>query len=159
MPEKSDSVEYRVSNTTAGFIIAVALLCDGAQFLLNFIPAIGQMLSWLITFSALAVFALWFALLGISYFSGKKASSKVLSLLSATVVEMVPIINAVPAITMGVIGVIVASRAEDVEKHRETLKNGEGANASVLKPFKIPRVQQLRAANDDVEEDGQREAA
>jgi len=115
MEEQSPTqeIQYRVGSFATGFSIVIALLFDCLQFILNFIPVMGQVVSWFITFFAFSIFTVFFALLGVNYFSGKKASAKIISFLSSAVIELVPIVNALPAMTLGIIGILVAVRYED----------------------------------------------
>lgn len=104
----------RISNLVAGLMLGTALIFDGLQALLTF-TLIGSVASPLVTFAAVSVFALWFLIYGINYIGGRKAGIKLASTVGATVAELVPLINGLPAITLGVLGVIYASRKEDEE--------------------------------------------
>lgn len=110
----------KIGNVTAAFMIGAAILFDALQFLVTFlhlIPAVGNAaavaLAWFITVLATATFGVWFALVGVNYFTGKGAGKRFLIVLSATVVELVPIIDAVPAITLGVVFLILQTRLEE----------------------------------------------
>lgn len=103
---------HRIGNVTAFFIIATAVLFDAAQFFLNFIPVLGQVAGLFITFLAISIFGVWFLLLGVNYFSGKKAGLKMIASLGSVIAELVPLFSAFPAMTLGVVVVIIATRLE-----------------------------------------------
>lgn len=143
--------EYRVGSLSFFFLLCVAVLFDLLQALLVWLIGIGQVADLFITFLAVPIFGIAFALHGVSYFSGKKAGAKILTMLGATVVELVPFISALPGMTLGIIGIVLSSRAEDRENAREASSKVRGSieKAGPTKKFRIPRVQQLRSVNDD----------
>lgn len=93
-------------------MIAVALILDGIQFLFTLF-VITSLFSILVTVLAICIFGVWFAIHRISYFSGRKTGTKVLSMLGSMFVELVPLVDGIPAITAGVIGIIVSTRMEE----------------------------------------------
>lgn len=113
----------RISNLTAVALITVAILSDGAQFVASFfhvlIPIVGSalafVLTWYIGMVAQILFAMWFALLGVDGGTKSKAfATRILIYMSVFVVELVPLLNALPAITFGVVALILLARAEDL---------------------------------------------
>lgn len=126
----------RISNLVAGLMLGTALIFDGLQVLLT-LTVVGSVASPLITFAAVSMFALWFLIYGINYIGGRKAGIKLASTVGATVAELVPLINGLPAITLGVLGVIYASRKEDKE-------NAEAAQKAAVKRQEEERVRQIR---------------
>lgn len=110
--------KHKIGNVTAGIMLLLALLADGLQFLLT-LSVLLLPLSLLVTFLCGAGFALWFFILGA--YSGKGAEKKLLTSLVAVVAEIIPVINAVPAITASVVINIALSRLDD-------------ANISLAKP-------------------------
>ncbi len=102
-----------IGNVTAGLMILLALVGDGLQFLLT-LSVLLLPLSVLVTFLFSTSFVLWFLILGA--YSGKGAEKKALTSGVSTVAEFIPIINAVPAITAGVLINIVLSRIDDAKK-------------------------------------------
>ncbi len=108
----------RISILNAVSMIGFALFCDGIQgfaVFLNGVPAIGTIIdvafSWIISIFATVVFGVWFAICGV--YGGQNASKKMLIMFSTVVVELVPIIDALPAITFGVVALIIQTRIED----------------------------------------------
>src|SRR6185437_5296383 len=112
--------KQRVTAITAIFLVGTALALDLLQDLalfVNVIPALGQALyvaaSWFISILAAIVFGIWFAILGVNYFTGKKAAMKVLIAFASLVVELVPFLDALPAITFVVVALIIVTKTED----------------------------------------------
>ncbi len=75
---------------------------------------IGNVTASIMILLASTGFVLWFLVLGA--YSGKGAEKKALTSGVSTVAEFIPIINAVPAITAGVLINIVLSRIDDAKK-------------------------------------------
>lgn len=107
---EDEKKKHKIGNVTAGFMILLALVVDGLQFLLTLVVILIP-LSLLVTFIAGIGFALWFFLLGA--YSGKGAEKKVLTSGVSLVAEFIPVINAIPAITAGVVLNIILSRLDD----------------------------------------------
>ncbi|MBU1292476.1 hypothetical protein KJ819_00220 [Patescibacteria group bacterium] len=108
-----DDNKQSIGNITAGSMITVALLVDGLQFLLT-LSVLLLPLSLLLTFLAAAGFGVWFFLLGA--YSGKGAEKKALVSLVSAIAEFIPVVNALPAVTAGVVINIALSKVKDVEK-------------------------------------------
>lgn len=106
--------EYKISNVQIGLLVGTAVLIDGIQALLT-LTVIGSVFAVFLSVFAALSFFLWFALLGINYF-GKGAAIKMLASLGTLVAELIPIISGLPAITAGVVTLIVQSRIEDMQK-------------------------------------------
>lgn len=106
--------KHTVGNIVAGLMLALAVIFDAVQGLLT-VSVLLLPFSLFITFLSTITFSLWFALLGMSY-SGRFAVARLLTLIAMTVAELAPVINALPAITAGVVGLIVLSRVEDFQK-------------------------------------------
>ncbi len=125
MPEEP---KMRIGFVATLLLLVVAFILDALQFLLLFIPGLNVVFEFLITVIALAVFGIWFLILGVNYFSGDRTGAKVISMLSSSVVELVPLLDALPGITLGVWGIISATKKEDSAKkiaYTESLKNSE----------------------------------
>lgn len=125
MPANQKVRAPRIGTTTAAVMIFFAVLLDAIQFIatfLNIIPGLGVAVNWFIAIFAAIAFGLWFTLSGINYFSGKQAARKTLIAFSSVIIELLPIIDALPAITSGVVLMIVVSRIEDAEKNMDSEK-------------------------------------
>lgn len=110
MKEKST-----IGNATAIFLIAVAVVVDGIQFLLT-LTVLGSVLSTLVTFFASIMFFLVFFLLGVKY-TGKGGGVKLASMLGASITELVPFLNAIPAWTAGVVAIIIQERIKEAQEN------------------------------------------
>ena len=107
-------MKYRVGTFGAVLLTATALILDGLQFILTFIPVIGQAISIFISMLAAAFFGVFFfVFFRVNYFEGNKALAKIGTIITTTVVEFVPLVQALPAITLGVLSIIIFSRMED----------------------------------------------
>ncbi len=73
-----------------------ALLFDAVQFIVSFLPILGQIISILINIFAQMTFALWFKIRGVSYFEARRGIRTLLGF----VVEIIPIIGMLPALTL-----------------------------------------------------------
>ena len=106
----------KISKITMWAMIVVALFFDGLQFgadLLNFIPFVGFILAWTIT-SGVSIFAfltffLWFHLAGMK-FDSKIAASTV----GAFFIELIPVLNALPAWTLSIVVIFLFSKTKNV---------------------------------------------
>ncbi len=87
-------------------MIAIAVLIDGVQALLA-LTVFASILGSFITFVAGFGFWLWFTILGVKY-----DSKKALTGLGSVVAELVPLLNALPAMTAGVVITIILDRLE-----------------------------------------------
>lgn len=87
---------HTINQTTKYLMYMTALVFDGVQFIVSFIPIVGQILSILINIFAQMTFALWFYTRGISYFEAKRGVRVILT--AAT--ELIPIIQVLPALTL-----------------------------------------------------------
>lgn len=132
--------KLRIGNFMGGALLAVALLFDLMQFLvtlLAFIPVLPFIVTTFISLVSYITFGIWFALLGVDYFNGKKASAKVLTLLATLGLELVPLISALPVIFAGVITMIILSRMEDAADKKgaeftTTLENKVAAQRTAI---------------------------
>lgn len=127
----SGGVGHRIGPVTMFFMLACALIADCLQFLVQFIPGVGQVIGWIIAFLAGGFFFMWFYMLGVSYFSGKKSFAKISAVLGMSVVELVPLVDALPALTVGVLAIILSSRAED------TATKTTGSHAAQKAPARV----------------------
>lgn len=114
-------------------MLLLAVIADACQFLLT-LSVLLIPLSLLFTFLCGVGFALWFFLLGA--YSGKGAEKKALTSLVSVVAEIIPVINAVPAITAGVLINIALTRLDD-------------AHISLAKPDPRKMLQATRKARMD----------
>ncbi len=114
--------EHRITKTTGGLMMSVALVIDGVQLLvglLHFIPAIGNaiaaIINIIISFFAAGLFLLWFRIKGVKVIFGKKMGSKMTSTIVSLVVEMIPLIKLLPGWTFWVWRMLVISRVQETK--------------------------------------------
>lgn len=111
-----------INNTTAVLMITLALFYDLVQFLtegffgllagtaiLAPLATIGPVVAFLITVWAWLSFYVWFKMKGVSFGSAKRASAMV----GGALIEMLPVINMLPAWTLSVATIIITTRAEE----------------------------------------------
>lgn len=144
----------RIGNFMGGALLCVALLFDLLQFLITllaFIPVLPFIVTTFISLVSYVTFGIWFALLGVNYFNGKKASAKVLTLLATLGLELIPLISALPVIFAGVITMIILSRMEDAlgkksKEFTETLQQKVASQrAAIAKAQSQEEVQRIQA--------------
>lgn len=105
-----------LGNITAGAMIMVALFFDGIQFgadLMTFIPFVGFILAWVassgISLFAWLTFFLWLRL------SGTKFDTKIVATtVGAFFIELIPILNALPAWTLSIVLIILMQKSKKV---------------------------------------------
>lgn len=112
----------RIGKPVAGLMVAMAVIIDFSQFVINFVPVLGQFFGLVLSFIAFVSFALWFALLGVNFFTGRKAGLKMVSAFGTTLIELVPLVQALPSMTIGVTVTIIASWLEDAENKKKALE-------------------------------------
>ncbi|MDO8510421.1 MAG: hypothetical protein Q7S15_02245 [bacterium] len=108
MREKAD-----ISDITAAFMVGTALVYDGVQFLLTFIPVLGWLISSIIGLWAWMHFFTWFKIRGVSFGSSKRT----LTMGGSLVAEVLPILNALPAWTFAVVMILISVKGERLLKH------------------------------------------
>ena len=147
-------MQQRIGNVTAGAIIAIALIIDGVQFLLT-LTVVGSIIAAAMTFLAGFGFWLWFSILGVKYI-GKDGSKKLLIGITSFITELVPIVDALPATTLGVVLIIIQTRIEDARENAGKKVTQRTALASVrAQKMQAARSQRADAARASREEEQQ----
>lgn len=131
-------------------IIGFALTLDLLQFLLTltiigsvgafFLGTVGGVALWLI-----------FMLHGVKY-SGTGALKKISASFGTLVLEMIPLIDALPLITIGAVMLILQTRKEDVEKQKQQ-EVEENQKTQKLQQQQEEWARATQAANDNEEAD------
>ena len=105
-PEK----RKRVDAISAGLMVLTALIYDGIQFALDFIPIVGWILSSLVGVFAWLTFFTWTSIKGwkISSVQNQFVNDIVLPF-----IDLIPIINALPMQTIKIVRLILLIKAED----------------------------------------------
>lgn len=102
--------ERKIDNTTFVLMLCVAVCIDSVQFALNFLLIIGWIIIWMMNVLAWLTFYLWFKIKGVNFSNPKRG----LSLFGGFLIELIPVINALPAWTMAVVLIAGSSRAEEL---------------------------------------------
>lgn len=131
--------ERKIGNGAAVAIIGIALIIDGIQALLT-LTVVGSIVATFVTFIAGFGFFLWFTLLGVKYL-GKEGGKKALIGLASLIAELVPFVNALPATTAGVLGIILTERAKELKQEKGSL-----GKQDVRKLAAMARYARMRAA-------------
>ena len=110
MEEETQNTEQeRIPAGTKGAMIATALLFDGINAAVNLIPFLGQVLSVLVSIIAYMLFAFWFLMRGVGFVNPKRA----VSFFGSSTIELIPILNVLPGVTLGVVLTIYMVKLED----------------------------------------------
>jgi hypothetical protein len=104
-----EEIKERISKVMGGMLIITALSIDAFQALLN-ILIIGEVFSTVISVCADTLFVVWFWMLGVSFTKSPKAF---FSMAGQAVVGLIPVLNTLPELTLGIIGVVVFTRIVD----------------------------------------------
>lgn len=104
----------RIGNMQGALMIAVAATVDGIQFLLNFIPFVGWIFTALISIFAWLTFFVWFKFNGVGFLEGKAAVLKFSLIFGVSILEIIPVLNDLPAWIAYIVLMILIVRAEDV---------------------------------------------
>lgn len=108
--------DNKISKITFACMIATALFFDAIQFgadLMHFIPVIGNILAIVIS-SGVSIFAwltffLWFRL------AGTKFDSKIVATTVGTFfIELIPILNALPAWTLSIVVIFLFFQTKEI---------------------------------------------
>ena len=143
--------KHTVGNIAAGFMIALALIVDGIQFFLTLTVLLMPLAIFLSILSTI-IFFLWFFMLGA--YSGTGAWKRMSTSGMAAIIELVPFIGGLPAVTGGVVGVIVQTRITDAR--RSLGKKGTPRTAEATARLQRRKAAQAKRADGAREE---REAA
>jgi hypothetical protein len=100
--------ENQITNTTKMLMLGVAMFFDASQFVINFLPVLGQVLSIFIGIFAQMTFWLWFKIKGVSYNSSKRLAA----FATGFIVGLVPILDALPELTLEVAMILGTLEAE-----------------------------------------------
>ncbi len=112
--------ERKIPEWVGVAMTVVALMFDVTQALLQIIPLAGQLLGMMITPPAFATFYIWFKMYGMSFISPKRA----LTMGGVIIIELIPLLGALPGWTVAVILMLVINKSETVS-NRLNSKNTE----------------------------------
>jgi hypothetical protein len=105
-----NSEEEQIKGMTLVFMLVVAGFYDLIQFLISFIPILGQVISMLISVFAFLTFYLWFKTYGMNFMTPKRA----LTMGGGFLVELIPILDMLPAWTATVIILVGTTKVKEL---------------------------------------------
>lgn len=121
MPSSSrkSAVHYRIGTAAAFFLYAFGAFGWIVGFLLM-LTGIGEIATWILDIIGEIIYVLWYALLGVSYFSGK--STQKLGIVGvSSLVNMIPFLDGVvPTFILQTAAMIHVTRKEDRERATKT---------------------------------------
>lgn len=145
---------HRISLVTATALLLVAAAFWGIQAFLDAF-VVTSIVAALVGLIADVTFFLWFMFLGVSY-KGKRGGLKLGSMIGAAIIEVIPFLDAIPALIAGVAIVIVQTRMEDSKKIRDYRAREAAQPVNARTRFIREQAQiagiEAEAANDDQEE-------
>src|SRR5262245_1428954 len=111
---EGNNIPLRIPWWAGIFILAFAIVLDGLQFIFNLLSGVPglMVLPWFMSCVAFIALFIVFKLCGVNYLD-RNAHTKLFVMLASVVIEFIPFINAIPALTLGALSVIVITRAED----------------------------------------------
>ncbi len=107
--EENQKSEPKIDKITGAMMIAVAVLFDIANAGINLIPVLGQILAVLISIVGYCTFTLWFWQRG----SGVVNPKRTATFFGSGIIEAIPVLNILPAITLGVFLTVSMVQLED----------------------------------------------
>lgn len=140
--------KHSVGNVTAGLMVVTALLFDGVQALLTasvFLVPFSLFFTILYTI----IFGIWFLLLGV--YAGRGAEKRLAMSALGAIVEFIPVINALPAVTASVIVTIFLSRRADGSKRKAVPAKKRLASAERLQRMRESSARRKEAAREERE--------
>ena len=121
----------------AVLLVTVALSVDGVQFvveLLELIPVVGNVAAFIVNESvnlaAVILFYIWLKCLNVSFVNPKRT----LGFFGSFFGEMIPLVNALPCWTGGILFTIATLWAEELAQKELGLKLSVGAHVAVGNP-------------------------
>ena len=109
IPQQQEGKKERIKIWMGAALIITAASIDGFQALLN-VLLVGEVLSTIISVCADTLFVTWFWILGVSLTKNPRAF---MSMAAQAIIGLIPVLNTLPELTLGVIGVVVFTRMVD----------------------------------------------
>lgn len=125
--------ERKINNVTFALMLTLAGIVDLIQFAIGFLDVIfiGTPINWLLIPFIWLTFYIWFKIKGVSFVKPKRG----LLMGAAPLIEMIPLINMLPAWTLAVVLIVGSERAEELLQKAGVVAGGvvakkQGAPAS-----------------------------
>ena len=109
IPEVKEDVKRRISNWMGAALIITAGSIDAFQALLN-VLLIGEVLSTIISVCADVLFIIWLWVLGLGFVKNPK---NLAAMGSQAIVGLIPVLNTLPELTLGIATIVFMAIAED----------------------------------------------
>ena len=106
---------HRIGKLEGVSMVSIALLFDGLQALFTFL-LIGLLVNWIFTFLAWLLFYIWFRINDVGFFD--TGVRKLITLFASVLIELIPGVNAIPAITLGLVILLIIVNSEDALYNR-----------------------------------------
>lgn len=112
MARQEEKPKLRIHVLIALLMIGVALVYDGSQNLVDLLSfgLLGWIINPIISVWSFLTFFTWFSLLGVSYAKPGKA----LTVGASSLLEVLPLLNNIPTITLSVIILLAMTYGEDL---------------------------------------------
>ena len=107
--EAKEDIKRTISNWMGVALIVTAGCIDLFQALLN-ILIVGEFFSAIISVCADVLFIIWFWMLGVSFTKNPK---NLAAMGTQALIGLVPILNTLPELTLGVLAVVLITKVED----------------------------------------------
>ena len=158
------TVKYRIGWVSALLVVGVAIVADLLQVVLALTVVLSPAGDFVAVIGEGMIF-IYFIFRGVKFIRGKGAGGRMAGLVVTSVIELIPIVDALPTITLFTLYTIHSSRKEDREAFK--LKQEQQGKAAAEQQSQDQALQQayyvqqmrLRAANDRAQEEEGREAA
>jgi hypothetical protein len=109
IPQAKEDVRFRISNWMGWALIITAGSIDIFQAILN-VLVVGEVFSTIISVCADVLFIVWFWILGLGFTKNPK---NFLAMGSQAVIGLIPVINTLPELTLGITAIVLITRSED----------------------------------------------
>lgn len=119
IPEAREDIKRTISNWMGWAIIITAGGIDAFQALLN-VLIVGEVFSTIISVCADVLFIIWFWMLGISF---TKKPKNIAAMGTQAILGLIPLINTLPELTLGVASIVLMTWAEDKSAIINSIKN------------------------------------
>jgi hypothetical protein len=100
----------RITKTMGVMLVTVALSINAFVALLNFLVIGEFFISSIILSCADLIFIIWFWMLGVSFTKNPK---NLAAMGIQAIIGLVPLINTLPELTLGILAIVLMTRAED----------------------------------------------